>query len=98
MSGPGGKQLGMQLRPGQKKDTIKINPDPQIKKTAKKVDNKTAEIAVKGTSAILDKTYKGKAGSNGQAIYIDSKSRYYYVDAKGTKVYLSKLKNKPITP
>ncbi|NQX54538.1 hypothetical protein HQN86_13015 [Pedobacter panaciterrae] len=83
-----------------KKDTIKINPDPEIKKAAKKVGNKTAEIAVKGASAIVDKTYKGKAGPKGETIYIDNKSRYYYVDAKGAKVYLpkSKLKNKPEKP
>jgi len=83
-----------------KKDTIKINPDPQIKKAAKKVGNKTAEIAVKGASAIVDKTYKGKVGPNGQTIYIDNKSKYYYVNAKGAKVYLpkSKLKDKPVKP
>jgi hypothetical protein len=82
------------------KDTVKINPDPKIKKTAKKVGNKTAEIAVKGASAITDKTYKGKMGPNGQTIYIDNKSRYYYINAKGAKVYLpkSKLKNKPEKP
>lgn len=83
-----------------KKDTLKINPDPEIKKAAKKVGNKTAEIAVKGASTIVDKTYKGKAGPNGETIHIDNKSRYYYIDAKGAKVYLpkSKLKNKPAKP
>nr|WP_068890326.1 hypothetical protein [Pedobacter panaciterrae] len=83
-----------------KKDTIKINPDPEIKKAAKKVGNKTAEIAVKGASKIIDKTYKGKMGPSGETIYIDNKSRYYYVNAKGAKVHLpkSKLKNKPENP
>jgi hypothetical protein len=83
-----------------KKDTLKINPDPKIKKTAKKVGNKTAEIAVKGASTIVDKTYKGKAGPKGETIYIDNKSRYYYVDTKGAKIYLSKskLKNKVEKP
>lgn len=83
-----------------KKDTVKINPDPKIKKAAKKVGNKTAEIAVKGASTIVDKTYKGKAGPNEETIYIDNKSRYYYVDAKGAKVYLtkSKLRNKVEKP
>lgn len=83
-----------------RKDTVKINPDPKIKKAAKKVGNKSAEIAVKGASTIVDKTYKGKAGPKGEIIYIDNKSRYYYVDAKGAKVYLakSKLKNKAEKP
>jgi hypothetical protein len=79
-----------------KKDTLKINPDPEIKKAAKKVGNKTAEIAVKGAAKITDQTYKGKVGPGGQTIYIDNQSRYYYVDAKGKKVYVKKsqLKNK----
>jgi hypothetical protein len=68
-----------------KKDTLIVNPDPEIKKAAKKAGNKTAEIAVKGASAVVDKTYKGKSGPNGQTIYIDNKTRYYYVDAKGAK-------------
>lgn len=81
----------------QEKDTLKVNPDPAIKRTAKKVGRKTAEVAVKGASGIVDKTYKTKVGPNGQTIYIDNQSRYYYVDAKGAKVFLSKakLKDKP---
>jgi hypothetical protein len=84
----------------EKKDTIKVNPDRAIKKTAKKVGRKTAEVAVKGASGIVDKTYKTKVGPNGQTIYIDNQSRYYYVDAKGAKVYVpkAKLKNKPANP
>jgi len=80
----------------QKKDTLKINPDPKIKKTAKTVGNKTAEIAVKGASKVVDKTYKGKVGPEGQTIYIDNNSRYYYVSTKGNRIYLDKsqLKNK----
>jgi len=83
-----------------KKDTVKINPDPAIKKAAKTVGNKTAEIAVKGASTIADKTYKDKVGPSGQTIYIDGRSRYYYVNKKGAKIYLpkSKLKNKPTEP
>ncbi len=80
----------------QEKDTVKVNPGPAIKKTAKKVGRKTAEVAVKGASGIVDKTYKTKVGPGGQKIYIDNQSRYYYVDAKGAKVYVpkAKLKNK----
>lgn len=76
-------------------DTLKVNPDPAIKKTAKKVGNKTSEIAAKGAAKVVDKTYKGKVGPQGQTIYIDNKSRYYYIDEAGKKVYVSKsnLKN-----
>lgn len=61
-----------------------------IKKTAEKVGNKTASIAVKGTSAVTDKIYKGKEGPNGETVYIDKKDRKFIVDDKGKKVYLKK--------
>ncbi len=75
-------------------DTTTAGQD--IKRAAKKVGNKTAEIASKGKSAIVDKVYDGKQGPNGQKIYIDGQSKYYYVDKKGHKKYVkeSKLKDK----
>jgi ABC-type microcin C transport system permease subunit YejB len=68
----------------------------EIKKGAKKVGNKTAEVASKGKSKILDQQYKGKEGPNGETIYIDNKSKYYWVDKKGHKRYITEagLKNK----
>lgn len=54
--------------------------------------NKTAEITVKGKSAIIDKVYKDKVGPNGQTIYIDRHSKYYWVDKKGHNVYVAKNK------
>ncbi len=67
-----------------------------LKKAAKKVGNKTAEIASKGKSGIVDKVYDGKKGPKGEKIYIDGESKYYYVDKKGHKKYVpeSKLKDK----
>lgn len=59
-----------------------------IDSTAKKVGNKTASVAVKGASKIVDKTYKGKEGPGGQTVYIDKSDRKYYVDGKGKKIYL----------
>ncbi|AYL98696.1 hypothetical protein [Mucilaginibacter celer] len=69
----------------------------KIKKTTKKIGHKTSEIAVKGTAAIVDKKYAGKSGPNGETIYIDKYSHYFYVDKKGHRVYLkeSELVNKP---
>lgn len=79
----------------QKKDTVKVNPDPKIKKAAKsvgkaatKVGNKTAEVASKGASKVADQVHKSKVGPGGQTIYIDGRSRYYYVNDKGGKVYV----------
>lgn len=57
-----------------------------------KAGNKTAELAVKGVSAVGDKEYKGKVAPGGQAIYINKNSKYYYVNKKGAKVYVSKAK------
>ena len=68
----------------------------QVSDAATKIGHKTSEIAVKGASAVVDKQYKGKCGPNGETIYINSRSQYYYVDTKGHKVYLkeSELKDK----
>jgi hypothetical protein len=59
-----------------------------IDSTAKKVGNKTASIAVKGTSAITDKIYKGKEGPRGETVYINKNDHKYIVNSKGKKVYL----------
>jgi hypothetical protein len=68
-----------------------------IDSTAKKVGNKTASIAVKGTKKLTDKTYKGKEGPGGQTVFIDKNDKKYYVDEKGKKVYLkdSEIHDKP---
>jgi hypothetical protein len=67
-----------------------------IKDTANKAGNKTAEIASKGAAQITDKVYEGKVGPQGQTIYIDENSKYFYIDNKGHRVFVkeSKLKNK----
>jgi hypothetical protein len=59
-----------------------------------KAGNKTAELAVKGASAVADKKYEGKVAPNGEAVYINKNSKYYYVNKKGAKVYVPKAKLK----
>ena len=68
-----------------------------IDKTATKVGNKTAEVAVKGSSKVADKTWKGMMGPDGTNVYIDGSNRKYYVNKKGAKVYLkaSEIKKRP---
>ena len=75
-------------------DTISFTK--KVSKTATKVGHKTSELAVKGESGVIDKKYKGKYGPNGESVYINSHSKYYYVDKKGRKIYLkeSELKDK----
>jgi hypothetical protein len=67
-----------------------------VKKGATKTGNKTAELASKSKSKVTDKVYKGKIGPGGQTIYIDDHSRYYWIDKKGHRNYVTEadLKDK----
>jgi hypothetical protein len=71
--------------------------EESVEKAAQKTGNKTAEIASKGKSTVVDKVYKDKVGPDGQKIYIDSHSKYYWIDKKGHKNYVTgaELKDKP---
>ena len=62
----------------------------KIGHAAKKVGHKAAELGAKGDAAIVDKRYEGKQGPQGQTIYINEDSRYYYVNKSGHRVYLKK--------
>ena len=66
-----------------KRDTSSVGQD--IKKGTKTVVNKTAETASKWAAKVVDKTYKDKVGPQGQTIYINKYSKYYYIDKKGVK-------------
>jgi hypothetical protein len=68
----------------------------KVKEDAVKAGNKTAELASKGKNAVTDKIYKDKEGPNGETIYIDKHSKYYWIDKKGHKVPINKneLRNK----
>ena len=68
----------------EKKETV----GEKIDKTATKVGHKTAEVAVKGTSKIADKTWKGKMAPDGSDVYINNKNQKYYINKKGARVYL----------
>jgi lipid-binding SYLF domain-containing protein len=70
-----------------------------IDRTAKKVGNKTAEVAVKGTAKVADKTWKGMMAPDGTNVYIDGSNKKYYVNKKGARVYLkaSEIKPRPKT-
>jgi hypothetical protein len=65
-----------------------------IGKGAKSVGHKTAEITKKGISEVKDKTYSDKTGPDGQTIYIDKHSKYYYIDKKGGKRYVTEAQLK----
>jgi len=86
--------IGIQAN-AQSKDTS-TSTEGKVGKTVNKVGNKTAQTAVKVQSSIKDKKYDSKVGPDGQTIYIDGKSQYYYVDAKGRKRFVKEhdLKDK----
>lgn len=69
--------------------------EKDVKDGAVKAGNKTAEIASKGKSSVIDQVYKDKVGPNGETIYINRHSKYYWIDKKGHKVPIEK--NKLIT-
>ena len=62
----------------------------KVGKTATKLGHKTSELAAKGASSIVDKKYEGKCGPNGETVYINEHSHYYYINKKGHRVYLKK--------
>lgn len=66
----------------------------EVKKGAKKVGNKTAEVASKGKAKITDQKHKDKVGPNGQTIYIDNHAKYYWVDKKGHRHYVTEAQLK----
>lgn len=61
----------------------------EVKKGAKKAGKKTAEVASKGKAKVTDQTHKDKVGPNGETIYIDNHSRYYWVDKRGRRHYVT---------
>ena len=79
-----------------KDDGIVKKTGKTIKKGAKKVGNKTAELGSKGFAKVVDRTYDGKVAANGRTVYITEDSRYYWVDKKGARHYVkqSQLKDK----
>ncbi|PST81630.1 hypothetical protein C7T94_18610 [Pedobacter yulinensis] len=68
-----------------------------VEKGAKAVGNKTAEVAVKGSAKVADKTWKGKMAPDGSNVYIDADNKKYYVNKKGARIYLkpSQIRTRP---
>jgi len=59
------------------------------KKGAKAVGNKTAEVASKGKAKATDKKSDEWIGPEGQTIYVDDGNKYYWVNGKGKRIYVS---------
>jgi hypothetical protein len=59
------------------------------KKAGKTVGNKTAEVASRGAAAITDKKSDEWVGPEGQTIYIDDVDRFYWINGRGKRIYVS---------
>ena len=60
----------------------------RVTEAAETVGNKSAELGAKGYAQVTDKVYDGKVGPNGQTIYIDKDSKYFFINEKGKRVFL----------
>lgn len=60
------------------------------KKGAKAVGNETAELATKGKAKVTDKKSDEWVGPEGQTIYVDDGSKYYWISEKGKRMFVSK--------
>ena len=59
------------------------------KKGAKKAGHKTAEVASKGKAKVTDKKSDVWMGPEGQTIYIDDGNKYYWINGRGKRIYVS---------
>jgi hypothetical protein len=60
------------------------------KKGAKVVGNKTAELATEGKAKVTDKEVEGYTAPNGRKVYVDDGDKYYWVNKKGGKEWITK--------
>lgn len=60
------------------------------KKGAKVAGDETAETATKAKAKVTDKKSDEWVGPNGQTIYVDDASKYYWISEKGARVFVSK--------
>jgi len=71
--------------------------DREVKDDTEKLGDKISEGAGNVAAEVKDKPYSGKMGPDGEKIFIDKNSKYYYINHEGKKVYISKsqLRDKP---
>jgi hypothetical protein len=65
---------------------------------AKAVGKKTSEVASKGAAAVSTKRYKGHWALTGELVYIDEYGKYFYVDKKGHRQFITKAQMRTTKP
>jgi hypothetical protein len=59
------------------------------KKGAKVAGDETAETATKVKAKVTDKKSDEWVGPNGQTIYVDDASKYYWINGSGKRIFVS---------
>ena len=65
---------------------------------AKAVGKKTSELASKGAAAVANKRYNGHWALTGELVYIDEYGKYFYVDKKGHRQFITKAQMRTTKP
>lgn len=65
------------------------------KKGAKALGNETAELATKAKAKATDNKSLEWVGPDGQDIYVDDGKKYYWINEKGGRVFVSRDELKP---
>ena len=60
-----------------------------VKKGAKSAGNKTAELATKGKAKVTDKKSDTWVGPAGQDIYVDDGAKYYWINERGGREFVT---------
>jgi hypothetical protein len=71
--------------------------DQKTENAAEKTGDEISEAAAIAAAEVKDQKHLSKVGPHGEIIFIDNNAKFYYIDKKGKKVYVTKaqLKNKP---
>jgi hypothetical protein len=67
-------------------------------KGAKAVGKKTSELASKGAAAVTDKRYDGHWAPTGELVYVDEHGKYFYVDKKGHRQFITRVQMRTTKP
>ncbi|MDQ3279720.1 MAG: hypothetical protein M3Q06_15445 [Bacteroidota bacterium] len=59
------------------------------KNGAKKAAHKTAEVSSRGAARVADQKSDVWVGPEGQTIYVTGGDRYYWVNGRGKRIYVS---------
>jgi len=96
---PVGKQIeGAAKDVGQATSTAAKDVGKATATGAKAVGKKTSELASKGAAAVTDKRYEGHWALTGELVYIDEYGKYFYVDKKGHRQFITKAQMRTTKP